>query len=106
VIYSPDYGAAYANPLYHLQRDLKRIEVRCPIAFTHGDLNLRNVLLARTSDGGIAGARPVFIDFRHASDEQWAIVDLAKLEACLRYTRLHVRDDYGFLRQVAEFLSS
>jgi hypothetical protein len=106
VIYSPDYGEAYANPLYYLRRDLKRLEISCPFAFTHGDLNLRNVLFSRNADNSLDTTKPVFIDFRHAGDTQWAINDLAKLEACLRFTYLALPDDYGSLQQRTAFLAS
>ena len=106
VIYSPDYGEAYGNPAYHIPRQLRSREVECPFAFTHGDLNLRNVVFGWNDQGALNHDSPVFIDFRFAGDEQWSIVDLAKLEACLRYTRVRVRDDYDLLKQMSALLSS
>ncbi len=103
VIYSADFGEAYANPGYYLSRDLKRVEVKAPFAFTHGDLNLRNVLFGRDGAGAVIANRPVFIDFRHAGVNQPAIVDLAKLEACIRYQCMPRIDSSGMLEQAKLF---
>ncbi len=104
VLNSPDFGEAYSNPLYHLQHDLRRNEPRCPIAFSHGDLNLRNILF-NLPEGVPDIATPLFIDFRHASVDQLATIDLAKLESCLRYQMIGRIDSIDSLQQVVTFLA-
>jgi tetratricopeptide (TPR) repeat protein len=105
-IYSSDFGAAFSNPLYYLTRDMKRRDVRVPFGFSHGDLNLRNVLFSRTSDGTIDSQHPVFIDFSHAKADQVALYDLARLEASLRYQSLKHITDHRVHADTITFLAS
>lgn len=103
-ILSPDFGEVYANPLYYLDRDLKRRDTRAPFSFCHGDLNLRNVLFGRDDDASILTSRPVLIDFSHASDNAIGIYDLCRLEATLRYPSKSTKDSNS-LQQTVSFLS-
>jgi cold shock CspA family protein len=105
VVYSPDFGEAYSNPAYYITRDLKHTDIALPTSFTHGDLNLRNVLFSRSTDGTVDTKTPVLIDFRHAGGLQTSFVDLAKLEACLRYTVRRQIDTSDSLYQSVAFLS-
>ena len=106
VIYSPDFFEAYSNPAFYATRDLRRHEVALPFSFTHGDLNLRNVLYSRSVDGAINPSSPVLIDFRYAGEDQTCFVDLAKLEACLRYAIRRQIDTADALSQQIAFLSA
>jgi len=103
-VYSPDFGEAYANPAYHLTRDLPRVEVLSPIGFAHGDLNLRNVLFAREDGHAVVTAKPVFIDFRHARQDGYSLTDLAKLEACIRYQQMPLIETSDNLSQMGAAL--
>jgi hypothetical protein len=105
-LYSPDFGEAYANPYYYLQHQTKSLDLVCPFAFTHGDLNFRNVLF-NVAPGSVPDvATPLIIDFRHAGVEQYAIVDLAKLEAGIRYEHSPRFDGIEGLQQVVTLLAS
>jgi Ser/Thr protein kinase RdoA (MazF antagonist) len=104
-INAPDFGEVYANPVYYLARDLPRLEAECPISFVHGDLNLQNVLFNIGTDNSI-DLDPIFIDFRHASQSGLAILDLAKLESCIRYQILGKVESLEDLSQRVTFLAA
>ena len=106
-IYYPDLGEALSNPAYYIKRkNLRRIETSVPFSFTHGDLNLRNVLFATDAHKDIKTDTPRFIDFRHAGTDQWSIVDYAKLESCIRYECLPSVHSPSDLTEVVAFLDS
>jgi tetratricopeptide (TPR) repeat protein len=99
----PDFAHPFSNPIYHITRTLPRRVGRFPSSFTHGDLNLRNVLFPSNSVNKPIVDRPKFIDFRFAGD-QLAVVDYAKLEACLRYGSIRELRDQTDLAQTVAFL--
>lgn len=105
-INSPDFGEVYANPYYYLARDIPRVEAECPTSFVHGDLNLHNVLFNVDTDNSIDLNNPIFIDFRHASQNELAVLDFAKLESCLRYQTLGKLENLEALNQRVTFLAA
>ena len=105
-INSPDFAAAYSNPLYYLKRGLRRTELKCPFGFTHGDLNLRNILFHKSGPSAIQADRPIIIDCRYGSVEQYSVLDFAKLEACLRYQLFNHLDSYSSVEQAVLFLTA
>lgn len=106
-LYFPDVGHALSNPGYYISRRmLPRVEARVPFAFTHGDLNLRNVLFATNQRKQPDPTKLRIIDFRHAGTEQWAIIDLAKLEACIRHQYLDDPSTHGELAQHVAFIDA
>lgn len=106
-IYVSDLGTALANPIFYIGRSiLPRLTGRVPYAFTHGDLNLRNVLFPTTATKDPLVDQVRFIDFRHAGTAQWAVVDLAKLESCLRYQWLRTPESQADLAETLGFLNA
>lgn len=105
-INSPDFGEVYSNPAYFLTHDARGVNLSCPFGFTHGDLNLRNVLFNLTEGSVPDTSTPLVIDLRHATDDQYAIVDLAKLEACLRYEHVSRVETVDDMQQVTSFLDA
>lgn len=105
-ITSPDFGQAFSNPVYYFQHDIKRIEVQAPYSFTHGDLNLRNILFPVGDNKAINAERPIVIDFSHAADDGIALLDYAKLEACIRYQTLPSLEQLSGLQQVIVLLEA
>lgn len=105
-INSPDFGEVYANPSYYLARDIPRLEVDCPVSFVHGDLNFHNVLFNVDTDNSIDLKNPLFIDFRHAAQDKVSVLDLAKLESCIRYQTLGKIESLEDLNQRVTFLAA
>lgn len=106
-IYFPDLGVTLANPVYYIKRkNLPRLECPAPFSFTHGDLNLHNVLFPTNSKKEPDPSNPRLIDFRHAGTDQWSIVDLAKLEACIRHQFLATPANHAELSAVVAFLDT
>lgn len=106
-LYYPDVGEALANPGYYIHRGaLPRIEANVPFAFTHGDLNLRNILFPTDQQGNPDPDNPRVIDFRHSGTEQWAVVDLARLESCLRHQFIAEPTNHAELAQHIAFMDA